>query len=224
MWFYVGWTALKEAYLWAWIWTPWANTVGYYPLAENFNDYSWNNYNLTNSWGSITTQSWVSCAYYNWSSYSQYNGYSITSAARTINVRCYLWSTTWGMVHISKYNNSSSAGSLGLFRLSSSTAWAVDRNWAECSASVSSNARHNIVITQSSSTVKIYIDGSLGNTVSNRPNTLYTPDWWSLGSKFYSGHSEKFKGYLSRVILENKIRTATEISDYYNSTKSNYWL
>jgi hypothetical protein len=30
--------------------------------------------------------------------------------------------------------------------------------------------------------------------------------------------------YMSDLIVENKARTAEETANYYNSTKSNYWL
>jgi hypothetical protein len=33
-----------------------------------------------------------------------------------------------------------------------------------------------------------------------------------------------FIWYMSDFIIENKVRTTQEISDYYNQTKTNYWL
>jgi hypothetical protein len=35
---------------------------------------------------------------------------------------------------------------------------------------------------------------------------------------------DRWWAYYSNMILENKVRTAQEISDYYNLTKWNYWL
>ena len=65
---------------------PWANTVGYYPLNTDFDDYSWNSRNLTNTNATITTLGGVSCAYYWGNAYSTYTGYSLIRDARTTSV------------------------------------------------------------------------------------------------------------------------------------------
>ena len=44
------------------------------------------------------------------------------------------------------------------------------------------------------------------------------------GGSWTSSVDNFFNGYMSDVIIENKVRTAQEISDYYNATKSNYWI
>ena len=52
-------------------WKPWANTVAYYPLKEDANDYSGNNRNGTASNVNFTTLNWIECAYFNNSSDSK---------------------------------------------------------------------------------------------------------------------------------------------------------
>jgi hypothetical protein len=39
-----------------------------------------------------------------------------------------------------------------------------------------------------------------------------------------STNTQWYQSYMSDFILESKARTAQEISNYYNKTKSNYWL
>ena len=211
-----------------WGWQPWANTVAYYTLDTDFNDYSWNNRSLTNSWATITTVSWVNCAYYDGSSYSQLDGYSLDNSHRTINlwVKCTWWGYQW-LVHIAPYSWDS-GGSLWIkFNNWNTNVWPWD--WANASAeSVTANVSawnwHNIVVTQETSTTKLYVDWSLIWTISDYPSQSQVPWWWALWSKYFSLHSEKLTWYLSKVILENKVRTAQEISDYYNQTKWDYWI
>jgi hypothetical protein len=209
-------------------WKPWANTVAYYTLDTDFNDYSWNNRSLTNSWATITSLSWVDCAYYNGSSYSQYSGYTLWNTARTINVRvkCTWWGYQW-LVHIAKYDWTY-GGSLWIkFNNWNTNVWPWD--WTNASAeTVTANVSawnwHNVVVTQETTTTKLYVDGTLIWTITSYPTQSSIPDGWALWSKFSSSHSEKLTWYLSKVILEDKVRTAQEISDYYNLTKWNYWL
>ena len=232
------WYKIKRVLTWqGWVekqiypagWEPNANTVAYYPLTSDFSDASWNSRNLTNSWATITTQWWRACWYWNGSSYAEYSWYWLTNTARTINVWCYCTqaSNTQWVVHISTYSVIAPSWSLWVkFNLWNTNVWPWD--WTNASAeSVTANVTawwHNIIVTQSWNTTKLYIDWSLIWTISNYPSEANTPNWWSLWSKYYSAHSEKLTWYLSAVILENKVRTAQEISDYYNLTKSTYGL
>ena len=43
---------------WWWGWKPWANTIAYYPLTANANDYSGNWYNATNSGVTFSETNW----------------------------------------------------------------------------------------------------------------------------------------------------------------------
>lgn len=70
---YCGSRKLRPDGWWGW-WTPWANTVAYYPLNSTS---QWNDmkgmgtaYNLATSHTAPTywTYQWVDCAYFNWSS------------------------------------------------------------------------------------------------------------------------------------------------------------
>lgn len=206
-------------------WQPWANTVAYYPLTDDFNDKSWNSRNLSVSWPTITILNWVKCAYYNWSWYSSYNGFSLGRSSRTANVWIYVTNSSWWVLHISNYQSSSPQWSLWLQTVSN-TIYTAD--WVSGASAIQSWALtqwwHNAVVTQEWNTMKLYIDWLIIWTLTNYPSELYSPNWWALWSKLYSGYSEKRTWYLSEVILEDKVRTAQEVLNYYNLTKSNYWL
>ena len=217
----------KQIYPAAW-WKPWANTVAYYPLKSNFNDASWNGRNLSNSWATITTLGWVPCAYYNWSSYSSNSWYSLTYP-RTISLWGYNTNTTsnyyWWLIHISN-NSITSAPSWSLW-IQYIWSWTVTpADWSSTSAEIRvsiSSWWHNIVCTENTSRlVTIYVDWTYKWATTY--STPAQPNWWAIWCKFDRLLSEKLKWYLSNIILENKVRTAQEISDYYNQTKSNYGL
>lgn len=208
-------------------WTPWENTIAYYPLKDNFNDESGNNRNLVNSWAVITTQDWLKCWYYNWNSYSAFNGFSLWNTARTINtwVYCTWTSWYWWVVHISD-GELTPTWSLGIqFTNWKARVWFSDR--ASSSASLYTNVSvwwHNVITTQSGATTKLYVDGALIGTNSNFPSQSRSPTWWAVWSKYYSSYTEKITWYISEVILENKERTAQEVVDYYNLTKTSYGI
>lgn len=217
-------TEPKKIYIWVekWEWQPWPNTVAYYPLRANFNDASWNSRNLTNSWWTITTVGWISCAYYNWSSYSRYSWYALTRTARTICVWVRLTNPKW-VLHISKYNVWGPTWSLWLntqsnkFKMSDWTS--IDQLWT---TTINSSTWYNVVLTQQWNNAWLYVNWSLEKSVTNYPAEQTTPDSRSIFCKDYTSLSEKSTWYINEVILENQVRTSDMVTQYYNSTKDNY--
>lgn len=206
-------------------WQPWANTVAYYPLDTDFTDWSWNSRDLTNTWATITTQGWVACAYFDGSSYADYNGYSLSNTGRTILWWCYIPNdnTTKAFVHISNYNKLHPTGSLGLL-LNWTTIivsdWVANYN----NGTFTPNQWFLLTITQAWASEILYINWVQVSTKSDYPSEWDAPDGWCLWAKFCSIYTEKLTWYLSNVILEDKERTAQEISDYFDLTKSAYWV
>lgn len=212
-------------------WQPWANTVAYYPLDTDFNDDSWNSRNLTNTGATITTVSWVTCAYFDGNSYAQFDWYSLANTARTVNiwVDCTLNGWYQWAIHISDYYTNSPWWSLWIkFNNWNTNVWPWD--WQNASAeTVTATVTawwHNIIVTQASNVVKLYVDGDLIWTNNWYPITWWwtTPDSWCLWSKDWPTHSEKLTWYLSKVILEDKVWTDGEVQDYFDNTKAIYWL
>lgn len=230
-------STLSGVYLWeslVWpAWKPWANTVAYYPLKTDFNDASGNSRNLTNTNTSISTQSWVDCVYFNGSnSYLTYSWYELWNTARTINLWCYdvrpnSSSDNQWIIHI--WNTALNMWlwwSLWLQFTNATTLRTSDwqNSSSESQTTTISLWWNNIVVTQQTTTVKLYLNWVLKFTITNYPSQTNAPNWWRLWASCRTNPWQYLKWYLSNVVLENKVRTAQEIADYYNQTKSNYWL
>lgn len=233
-------TAVKRVTMWpngtekqirpGW-WQPWANTVAYYPLDTNFNDFSWNWYNLSKgSWTFITTLSWVGCASFNGEQNQAYAANSSVPAWNTNSALAWVYCTRGNYTQqwVLCSGSNSDTWEIRWMGVVQNKAYVTD--WKTFDAPWTSdiyNGWHLICFTRTSGQwIKLYVDGSLETTstvLGNRSATWLTiwakSVWWP-----YLNHTEPFKWYISNVIFENKIRTATEILDYYNNTKSNYWL
>ena len=214
-----------------WGWQPWANTVAYYPLTSisTVDDESGNNRDLTNSWIIFGDYWWVDCGYFDGSVYASFSWFSLDNSARTVNFWAYCTWSVWGyyaVAHISDFSYSPSWSLWVKFNNWNTNVWPWD--WVNASAeTVTATVTawwHNVLVTQESTTVKLYVDGTLIGTNSSYPSESWTPSGWSVGSKNASTHSEKFIGYVSNLILEDKVWTATEVSDYYDLTKWDYWI
>ena len=225
---------------------PWANTVLYVPMTEDLLDHSWNNRTVTNNWVTISNKLWV----FNWSSYLDLGNDSWTYNVNlnTISVwfkwngggskdNCIIgkseyymrWHTYWQYQisiheedrHLTAWwMNGTDYNAHPLnFRTSS---WGSPTLWPVAQA----NKWYHLVLTRDWNTKKAYIDWVLVATEDNTDNT--NSNWNNKHLRIWSFERYNYDSYfnwnISRVILENKVRTAQEVLDYYNSTKSLYWI
>ena len=212
-------------------WQPWANTVAYYPLdsINTVNDLSWNNYNLTGDGAyNFWTNWWVNCCY-------------ISNGSFKVSISS-IWDNWWQTVSIWYYEVSaptydnwviawfwkdSQAVINGLYRAKwrpDSKNWIVWLNWVN---SVASTAVYNTNLwqwnyycyTYYNWTGKLYVNWALVSSLlgSSTSRNLIT-------ISRYGGDPRSINWYISNAIFENKARTAQEISDYYDQTKSLYWI
>lgn len=237
---------LKNAYIGE-VWTPTSNTIAYYPLEKDWNDYSWNWHNLTwlatptytTSWGTkkvvslngsnlwdINNLSWTYTDY----TFSVWCKPTSTGTWQEIfdNLNWISWSWAW-QVYMS-FNGSS------LEQANNRNFWyQYKQNWWTWSyynvywiSSLDINIWYNLVITSTSNWIKMYINWTqvASNSISWIISlTAWKNSIWGRSNNTSSwGNTNFFNWYLSEFILENKTWTATQISDYYNSTKSKYWL
>ena len=219
---------LKNAYIGEYGWKPWANTIAYYPLTDDFNDYSWNSYNLTNNSTQLTTLDWVKCVDMN-NSYCTAS-FAVTSLPYTIvcwnKAKTNWWnkalaiqwqySGSWGWSWVMiwewsgtnyiwvRYGNATDQNG-GI------SPYAIDTNW------------HLYIVTFNTDWCYVYADWqqvwnpkqSLTNSVLNTtPFRIWANYEWTV----------LWNGYMGITIIEDKVRTAQEISDYYNQTKSLYGI
>lgn len=211
-------------YMWREWRAPWANTIAYYPLTQDANDYSWNNNNIVTSWASsysangallpnsnhagllvpfnIVTSNNYTFSF--WCNPLHYQSISdmrwIDMAENTTNRLISVWWTDATIFH---------------------WRWSTVSSVFWTSISYSINTRCYCTYTINNGTVNTYI-----NWVN-----LWTKTWisghtcalrfWQEWNMWADRHRY---WYMKDIIIEDKARTAQEISDYYNITKWNYWL
>lgn len=198
-------------------WKPGANTIAYYPLKNDANDYSgnWRNGTATN----ISFISWY--ALWNWVN-SRITSTLTDDWIKTIS----LWvkrvwrQEDWRFVASSW--TSSNTGYHQSLALWTDNKWSISTHDSNeyVSDYVADNNWVYLCATFKSWENKLYINWEYAWT------STYT--YSGLSSMFNlfarSTNLDYFKWYISNVIIENKTRTSQEISDYYNNTKSNYGL
>lgn len=225
-------------------WEPWENTLAYYPLETDTKDYSWNSRDWTNNWVTFSDWVWV----FNGSSYVSLGTDSWTNIQpnMTINV-WFKWNWSWSkdnaVITKSQYYAPSTSAcyySITIHEEDRYLCWWYynwsDYNmhplnfrttswWSPTLWPVSqSNKWYNVVITNDWTTKKTYIDWALVAT----ETSISTSTTQSIDTRIWSAVRYNYDSYfnwnISAVIFEDKTRSAQEISDYYNLTKSNYWL
>lgn len=208
---------INLVYEWYKWWTPWANTIAYYPFRSDILDHSWNNKNFTGSWYSFANNMITTTSTLTWPIVTPEN----TTWDRTINVWCYRASwyycfrssnigTDWW---INPYESENWYRPWVSFKL-----W---NTWYRNYPSASDlPAMWSIILmtrTKTGTTMKLYVNWVLTSTNSSLDTATWTsPNWIT-------------KTYLDpwtywEIIVEDKIWTDAEIQNYYNQTKSNYGL
>ena len=204
-------------------WKPWSNTLAYYPLETDTNDYSGNSNNLTNNWIIFSTYDNVKCWYFNKSAYAQ-KSWSLFTWNPTFTVSEWIktngssnWQNTW-FIGETWSNNSFSIWLYWNTRQVYVWGWSNDKaTWKYIADSI----WHNITFTYSGGSGIVYIDGVSVYTWTWSPNII---SWYTMLWNNNDLWVDYLYWYLSQVIIEDKVRTADEVVKYYNSTKSTYGL
>lgn len=214
--------------VWAW-WQPWVNTVAYYPLDTDFNDHSWNWYNLTQNSTQLTTIGWVQCLDLN-NSFCLNNSLVVTSLPLTIAFYAKA-KASWGLKSCAIERQYSGSWGWSWVAL-----WAgfYGANYIEVRYGNTTNQRdwisHNIdtnwhfyCITYDTSWCYVYIDGQATyHPKSSLINQMANTYPFRIGMDYE--WVEHWNGYVWEIIIESKTRTAQEVADYYNLTKSLYGI
>ena len=248
MWVYIGTSELKNAYIGE-VWTPGSNTVAYYQLEKDWNDYSGNWHNLTWYWWTPTyTISWGTkkVVNLNGSILGKIANLSGTYTNYTFNVWCKPTNntTTWQEL-FDNYKDGSSSGStdnayINFNWTSYEKASAKDfayqyrpNGWSNAYQNVygttnrATNSWYNVVVTSTVSWIKIYVNWTQVASNSTTWTIILDSGYnciWGRYRNYYSDYVNRFIGYMSEFIMEDKSRTASEVANYYNSTKANYWI
>lgn len=200
-------------------WKPWANTIAYYKFDWNLNDSSGNNNNWT---------------WYNWA-WAFTDGTVNLGGSHAIALPFTLaWLTNWTFnIWIKISGNKEFNGILGT---TTWTTWTMHINYIyqapairvavnqypdiDDVSTLTIDNWYNIIITKSWTTYNIFNNWVL--------NVSWTSGNFTDNSGLYLGTTYQtarcLNWYLSNAIFEDKTRTSQEVLDYYNLTKSNYWL
>ena len=240
-WMYVGQQKIRPSGWWGW--QPWANTIAYYPLdsTNTVNDLSGNNYTLTN-WNSTPFQTYygVDCAVFDHTLYNYFEAQWLDTSIIWNTLTVSIWCNT---PFLENGNNETAYKIIGTQRDSPYRWWCLDyyTNWSNTEFSrmevlgsnwsalynqlPSANVRHNLIWTYNGSNITFYIDGVQVATGTAR---LSTSDPWTLqiGRALWGIWIDDsyFDWWISAIIIEDQVRDATMISDYYDLTKWNYWI
>lgn len=212
-------------------WQPWANTLFYRPLTEDANDATTNNRNWTAS-ANITFSS-SNGAYLIWDAGLWYNSL-IQSASfnmwttYTINTWIKAEQTLTDSHEIEIQRNWIWPARYVIFNVDSSWFHCMlgnwwSSNWSQLNASFDIwTSWHNVCLTRSWKDISIYADWQLltswdGGYQADVPSFI-------IGTDTSSGNQYSSYSYFKDYIMEDKVRTAQEISNYYNQTKSLYGI
>lgn len=218
---------LGYIYLWdvliAWWGGGWDTKVAYFPLEEDWND-KWKNWiSITKAWTITftTLSSWKKVA--NFQSWTVYTGSDFMQKYLPKSYTVSYWYT----VNNSNTNRRNQFYIWWWFQTLECWATTLEKNWATklyyywdgSEWSTHHSWWINAVITvEEQSSAKMYINWSLYTSHSTSPSTWFLGIWYAAWSWDYHNW------YMSEFIVDGKVRTTTEISNYYNQTKANYWL
>lgn len=213
---------IKNIYIGEVTWKPWENTLVYYKLNWNANDESWNGNNGTAS--NITWDSWGDggCASFNGSN-SYISIPSLTTPSNTtINLRTKTtMSAEWEFIQLS-----TSTQSLELRIISWKARLELWNNpyspyQLTGSKTINDWVRHNICVVKNWTSYTVYVDWVQDTTGTSSFSISYTNNRVWLHT---NGSSIPFNWLIDNMIIESSVWDSDYITNYYNSTKSNYWL
>lgn len=210
-------------------WQPWANTLLYMPLnsTDTYTDKSWNSRTTTNTNVSFWTYQWVNCWYFNWTSaHIQITPFTFSSELSLLIWLYPVWYTSWydGKIFDARRSSYAFTSRYGLFGETTWISWYI--NWTQTFVTDVSNKRVLFAMTSEngSQTYQVLWDNIDTTTTSSLSFSSFTPLKINLWNEYDNGAPRYYEWWMSECILESKIRTAQEISDYYNLTKWKYWL
>ena len=220
-------------------WQPGANTLAYYPLNWDTNDYSLGGKNLTSS-GNVSFVNigiGKQVAYMQWnSSWNSTKLYSSSFSSETLPLTLSIWeklnATTGSFpnkLHLLQLTSASPYSRISIWNAIYDN---LNRNWklfAPDDIKYITNEPtdywdgnwHHLVATFTTTQSCLYKDWQL----------VYTWNWWTNSTKnltIYIGSNDDdnywINGYVGDAIIERWTRSLQDVQDYYNLTKSLYGI
>ena len=212
------------------VWKPNANTLLYRPLTANSNDYSWNSNNGT--WYNVTSYSsdWAYFVGNNQQariefphSLNPWTSFTINFWFKKTDTRSpsFLFANWWYSYKRMLFGAESWKIGLQIGNWSTS-----DENWTNITT-YNTSEWTNITMVRNWASVTIYKNWILAwtHTFSYNPSRWSNIDGFSIMKCSWNSAWTNWPiWYFKDYIIETKLRTAQEVLDYYNQTKSSYWL
>ena len=211
------------------VWKPWANTIAYYKLNWNLNDSSWNWYNWT--WANwtekyTTLSSWIQVAEFSWWVSRVTTTFSWTP--KTVSVWAYKSTTLWDAYPYDWkqiiWQNSADSWNWWIFRnVSNNTILYQDGNdYVQLNDISYRDKWMHYLATVDGNVTKFYLNWEYKWSINKTINV--NRSLWMWTSPYDNNSRYTLYWYISEVILEDMGWTAQEITNYYNQTKSLYWI
>lgn len=217
---------------------PWANCVAYYPLEDDFNDYSWNGYNLTNSWLVLgTTSDWYKWAYIGTGNHADTNGFNYPYTwnwQTTWTIAFWLWCNTltegsWSIAILSEWATNNNANAwiwyttydypdwwLWYFWIWDTFSWSTMRplDWVNM---MDANNMHSYVITINSTTFSMYKDWVLAVSAWISWAWYTTGTWFRIWNES-TDVSQCIQWYVRHFVYDTSVWTLSDVQAYHNWT------
>lgn len=190
---------------------PWENTIAYFPFDTDATDHSWNWITLSNLWSKQSL----------WYKFTNASNFSRNlNTARFVSLRCkvisWRWSWTWQVAVIMYwamwYNLMHSQSD---FR-NTIQFWNSWGTWRKSWTWMAYNQRYNLAWSYNWTTAVMYVNWIKTTLVNSssyysqaNAESLVSGSWYDID--------------LSKVILEDRVRTDEEVVEYFNKTKKYYW-
>lgn len=231
--------------------TPNANTLFYVTNNWDISDHS--QYNHTMQWKGTanfeTLSSWIKVASLWWGNFPFSNQFTEANnkTSFTLHIRVKLkswnpseiiigwwcwrnpsWTDTWDRWG-ARFQSDTAWSRTYILYGPNSTSWVNTESAWSLYTSLSTSAFALLTATISWGTTKIYKNWSLVGSLSSSSIRWWSSTWprfYYWGIVYPNGDTwvAWMYGYFGEVILEDKVETQAEIQEYYNLTKSLYWI
>ena len=200
-----------------WGWQPWANTLLYVPMKSDLTDHWPNQYTLTNNGVTLVqNQANIDVGYFDGSSditcpssptFTDFHVWFWMKIQQVTN-QIFVWQTNWD-----------------IFFATQSGMWIwIWRKWVAWDSRVNytfdGNTWYYVSFDKQWNNFTISLNNS--NILTTTNSRSYSLSWWFV---IWSQWGNPYVlGYISDFIMESAAWSAQEKSDYYDLTKSNYWI
>ena len=227
-------------YMWRddWSWSPWANTILYLPLESDVVDMSGKTWRtFTTSWISYTNVWWVDSIHVwaTWWISLTAPSPLVTTASSEQTISFWVYFADWV---INKRRNifaftieNETCVMISLLENTSNMRFYWQSWWDWWAYNVlEAWTRKHIVCTNSSAWANVYVNWVLDSTYtwSSTPRGIWgsnTEQAQNIGNgRDWLQYSDWLRGNMRELILEDRVWTAQEVSDYYDLTKADYWI